>query len=96
MAYGCIPIVRKTGGLADTVEDFDPGTDRGTGFVFEKIDSLSLMIAIVRAYQSWLYKDSWRQLQIRAMEKDFSWQNSARQYVELFKKAIQIRKASQN
>lgn len=91
MSYGCIPVVRKTGGLADTVDDYNPKKRTGTGFVFEKIDSLALMIAIVRAYQAFQEKTSWRRLQIRAMKKDFSWQNSARQYVKLFQKAIRLR-----
>lgn len=91
MAYGCIPIVRKTGGLADTVEDYDPGQGAGTGFVFEKIEPLSLMTAIVRAYESFCHQKDWRALQLRAMEKDFSWRSSARQYIELFRQAIKFR-----
>ena len=93
MAYGCIPIVRRTGGLADTVEDYDPGKGTGTGFVFEKIEPQSLLIAITRAYQSFKHEQSWKKLQIRAMQKDFSWENSAKQYVELFKKAVKINNA---
>lgn len=92
MSYGCIPIVRKTGGLADTVEDHNPRTSAGTGFVFDKIDSLALLIAIVRAYQTFQEKASWRRLQIRAMKKDFSWENSAKQYEKLFRKAIRLRR----
>jgi len=90
MSYGCIPIVRKTGGLADTVEDYDPEKNQGTGFIFENVDSLSLMIAVVRAYQSFRHKGHWQNLQLRAMQKDFSWKNSARQYVKLFKRAIKL------
>ena len=96
MGYGCIPIVRKTGGLSDTVEDCDPEAARGTGFVFEKIEPLSLMTAIVRAYESFRHKNSWRELQLRAMQKDFSWTASAKQYVELFKQAIKIHRGAKN
>lgn len=91
MAYGCIPIVRKTGGLADTVEDYDPRQESGTGFVFEEMDASSLLIAITRAYQSFRHQTHWENLQKRAMQKDFSWDNSARQYVELFRKAIGLK-----
>lgn len=94
MSYGCVPIVRKTGGLADTVEDYNPAKHTGTGFVFDKIDSLSLMIAIVRAYQTFQEKASWRRLQIRGMKKDFSWENSAKQYEKLFRKAIRLRRGA--
>ena len=91
MAYGCIPIVRKTGGLGDTVEDYSPEKDAGTGFVFEKIDAQSLMIAIVRAYESFRHKAEWQKLQKRAMLKDFSWEYSAKLYVDLFEKAVRLR-----
>ncbi|MBI4050760.1 MAG: glycogen synthase [Candidatus Doudnabacteria bacterium] len=94
MTYGCIPIVRRTGGLADTVKDCDSQKHTGTGFVFEKADSLSLMIAIVRAYESFRHKEHWEQLQKRAMQTDFSWENSARQYVSLFQRAIKAHEQS--
>lgn len=95
MAYGCIPIVRKTGGLADTVEDFNPATGTGTGFVFDKVDPLSILIAITRAYESFRHRQQWRQLQKRAMHKDLSWTNSAKQYEELFRKAIELHSKNQ-
>lgn len=95
MAYGCVPIARKTGGLADTVEDYDPERDTGDGFIFSEIDSLALMIAIVRAYQSFCHKPTWQKLQHRVMQRDFSWEKSAKQYVELFKKAIKVHHSSQ-
>ncbi len=90
MRMGCIPIVRKTGGLADSVEDYNPDKQTGTGFVFEKFDSSSLMIALIRAFEDFRDKKKWLELQKRAMEEDFSWDNSARKYAELFARAIEI------
>jgi starch synthase len=91
MRMGCVPIVRKTGGLADSVQDYNPDKETGTGFVFEKFDSASLMIALIRAFENFRDKSKWRSLQKRAMEEDFSWKNSAKRYAELFVRAIKIR-----
>ncbi|OGN07023.1 MAG: hypothetical protein A2750_02765 [Candidatus Yanofskybacteria bacterium RIFCSPHIGHO2_01_FULL_45_42] len=88
MRYGAIPIVRKTGGLADTVTDYYPGADCGTGFVFEKYDSYAFLIAIVRAWQAHRSKKEWTGLVKRAMSQDFSWKKSAKDYVELCRLAI--------
>lgn len=90
MRYGCIPIVRKTGGLADTVEDYDPDTGKGTGFVFETYDPMSLVIAVTRTYEN--YRDSavWKKIQERAMQQDFSWKHSATNYGKLFEIAMQF------
>jgi starch synthase len=90
MRYGTIPIVRKTGGLADTVQHYDPDTGQGTGFCFEDGLPDALMWAIGRALEVYEDKDEWRRLIRNAMEADFSWAKSAREYVELYKKAMQI------
>lgn len=84
MRYGCIPVVRKTGGLADTVEDYDPEKNSGVGFTFENFDSMSLVMAIVRAYENYRNPEIWEGLQRRAMEKDFSWKKSAEEYGKVF------------
>ena len=78
MRYGAIPIVRKTGGLADTVKDFNPVNDDGTGFVFEKYNPWALYTAIVRASSVFQIKTVWKELIRKAMEQDFSWQSSAK------------------
>ncbi|RJQ28793.1 glycogen synthase [Candidatus Parcubacteria bacterium] len=91
MRYGAIPIVRKTGGLADTVTDFHPEKKEGTGFVFEKFDPNALLIAIVRAYESYRNKKEWRKLMHRAMNADFSWKKSARDYIALCRKIAEKR-----
>jgi starch synthase len=83
MRYGAIPLVRKTGGLADTVVDYDPEHAKGTGFVFEKFDPQALLVTIVRAHESFRNKREWKALMQRAMDQDFSWKNSARKYLAL-------------
>lgn len=88
MRMGSVPLVRKTGGLADSVEDYNPDHGTGTGFVFDKFDSSSLMIALIRASENFKDKTKWRQLQKRVMQKDFSWIHSAKKYAELFERAI--------
>lgn len=88
MHYGAVPIVRKTGGMADSVEDYVPGENKGTGFVFAKYDQYALLIAIVRAWQARRNKKDWRGLIERGMNKDFSWTKSALEYVSLCAKAI--------
>jgi len=88
MKYGSIPIVRKTGGLADTVEDFNFQNNSGTGFVFEKFSSLSLFGAIIRALETFKYKKVWRDLIKRAMKADFSWKTSAQKYLNLYKRIL--------
>ncbi len=80
MRYGALPIVRATGGLADTV-------DERTGFKFSKFSSRELYNTIKRAIG--VYKNNpkrWQEMQRRAMQKDFSWQNSAQEYLKLYKK----------
>jgi starch synthase len=88
LRYGSIPIVRETGGLKDTVDNFDPRTNNGNGFTFEKYDALAMYTAIVRAVETYQYEDVWRTLIQRAMNADFSWKSSAAKYVELYRKAM--------
>jgi starch synthase len=88
MRYGSVPIVRSTGGLADTVCDWDPRTGVGNGFSFERYDRWALFAAIVRALENYRYPETWRKLQVNGMTADFSWQASARKYVELYRRAM--------
>jgi len=85
MRYGTAPVVRATGGLADTVRPFDPATGEGTGFVFEHFTREGLAWALgmgLRAYQD---PKAWRKLQLNGMRADFSWGASARQYEALYR-----------
>lgn len=83
MRFGTLPIVRKTGGLADTVRD------GYTGFVFRHYDKNAFLWVIRRAVDVYYnQKEQWRKMQVRAMKKDFSWKQSAKKYIWLYKKAI--------
>ena len=85
MRYGCIPIVRRTGGLVDTVSHHDPMNHSGTGYCFDRYEPLDLFTCMVRASEGFIYKDRWQQLQQRAMSQDFSWVKSALEYIKLYK-----------
>lgn len=91
MRYGSVPVVRSTGGLADTVKDFDPTTGEGSGFVFEKYSAMMLFAAIVRALETYKYKSAWRGLMEAGMRADYSWSATARRYVDLYQKTLEIK-----
>jgi starch synthase len=91
MRYGSIPVVRATGGLADTVKDFNPVTGEGNGFNFGPYDSMALYTALVRAVETYKHRGVWRQLQLRGMSADFSWTASAHKYVDLYERALAAR-----
>ncbi len=92
LRYGAIPVVRRTGGLADTVvnaseENLRAGT--ATGFVFDNPDSRGLWDAVTRMAQCWNSGNGeWQQIAITGMHQDFSWSNSARHYRDLYHRAI--------
>ncbi len=91
LLYGTVPIVRKTGGLADTVIDADEYPERGNGFVFEKYEPDALFDAIERALRAFADPERWRKIMLRGMKEDFSWDKSARKYLELYQKAQKFR-----
>jgi starch synthase len=91
MRYGTVPIVRHTGGLGDTVRDFSQENGLGNGFKFFDYDSAEMVNAIRRAVDVWRKKESWLQLVKNGMTEDFSWDQSARRYVDLYHKAIVYR-----
>ncbi|MCL2351102.1 MAG: glycogen synthase [Firmicutes bacterium] len=86
MRYGSVPIVRMTGGLADTVANYDPATGRGTGFVFRDYDARGMMWAVNEALKLYGDRDEWARLVKNCMESDFSWDKSAERYIELYGK----------
>jgi starch synthase len=88
MRYGTVPIVRHTGGLADTVRDFASKDGLGTGFKFHEYSPAELLRTIQKATELWTDKPVWESLVRNAMAEDFSWERSARQYLELYSKAI--------
>lgn len=89
MRFGAVPVARRTGGLADSIVD-EPGGSHNTGFLFDNMEPLELLIAMTRAFSSWRHRADWKSLRKRAMEKDFSWDRSAREYAEIFRKAVAI------
>ena len=91
MRYGAVPVVRATGGLADTVQDWDPRRQTGTGFSFERFDPLDLFAAVVRAAETFQYPAVWRGLQQAGMRADFSWQRSAYRYLAVYRAALRAR-----
>ncbi len=91
MRYGAIPIVRGVGGLFDTVDNFSPLTNKGTGFIFKLEDEFSFFGAIARALENYKHKKVWQELIGRAMLKSSSWEIPARKYLELYKKALKIK-----
>jgi starch synthase len=85
-------VARAVGGLADTIEDFNPRKESGVGFVFKDFDKWQLFAQIVRALEVYSHQNMWKGLVSRAMIKDFSWKTSAKRYLELYGKAIHFRK----
>ena len=83
MRYGTIPVVRKTGGLSDTVKDFFDSDD-GNGFLFEDYDSMALFNAVKKAVDLFHDKSVWSKIVRNAMESDFSWAKSAQKYIQLY------------
>ena len=88
MRYGCVPIVRRTGGLVDTVSFHDPVNGTGTGYCFDRYEPLDLFICMARAWEGFRYKKEWQELQKRGMEQDFSWYKSAAEYIKIYKEII--------
>lgn len=88
MRYGTVPIVRATGGLKDTVQDYNQVTNSGDGFVFEKYLPEELLEAIQRALTLYQDKEKWYNMVRHIMEQDFSWDHSARRYFNLYKKIL--------
>ncbi len=93
LRYGSAPIVRRTGGLADTVTEFDPARRSGTGFVFDAFTPDALLGAVRRAASTFRQPPAWKALVRNALGEDFSWDASAREYATLYRKAIRARSA---
>jgi starch synthase len=90
MRYGTVPVVRATGGLEDTVEDYT-GNGKGTGFKFEHFEAKELLRILQRAIKVYEQPEEWKKLIRNGMQKDFSWESSARKYVSLYKELLKIR-----
>ena len=96
LKYGTIPIVRKTGGLADTVQDWHEfrarDEDIGNGFSFNDATGYALQTTVRRAVETFHDKTTWNQIQLNGMYRDYSWNVSAKKYVRLYEMAIKKRR----
>ncbi len=94
LRYGTLPIAHRTGGLADTIKPVVPASRRGTGFLFSPYEADAFLGAIRQALQAYRDPGLWQALQQNGMAEDFSWEASAKQYVQLYRKAIKKGAAS--
>src|SRR5438309_1008531 len=92
LRYGTVPVVRVTGGLADTIKDYDPVASKGNGFTFAPYDPWQFYAAVVRAAETYRHPSLWSWLIRRDMNEDVSWSKSAQRYVHLFHSAIASRR----
>jgi starch synthase len=86
LKYGTVPVVRATGGLDDTIQEFEPGSAEGNGFKFEAASVEALLLSLRRALDTYSRTDLWRALIRNAMASDFSWTRSAAEYLGLYRK----------
>lgn len=92
LKYGTVPIVRACGGLDDTIQDFDPERDEGNGFKFHTYAAECLLGAIQRAVRAYQNRETWQRLMVRGMFADFSWDQSARAYLEVYAQTLSKKK----
>jgi starch synthase len=91
LRYGTVPLVRATGGLADTVRNFDPASGSGTGFTFDEYSAQALLGTLRRALGVFMDRRTWQRIQQAGMRQDHSWAASARRYVEVYERAMASR-----
>ena len=91
LRYGTVPVVRKTGGLADSVEPFDRARGRGTGFLFEHYDPAGVRWALESALDLFRDRPTWRALMRRGMSRDFSWDKQGGLYLELYRRLQELK-----
>jgi starch synthase len=91
LKYGTVPIVRATGGLDDTIEEWDAVKGTGTGFKFEGYDPKDLLVEIDRALEAFHDKKGWTRLMRNGMARDYCWSGPAKEYVRVYEEAVQRR-----
>ena len=89
LRYGTVPVVRKTGGLADTIVDFVEDPENGNGFVFEAYDGKAMLAALQNAVKTYSDRKTWKTIQERGMQADFSWKAASLNYLELYNDMIE-------
>jgi starch synthase len=87
LRYGTVPLVRATGGLVDTVVNFDPRTGEGTGFTFDEYSPQALLGTLRWALGTFEDRETWHRIQLAGMQQDVSWDRSAREYVKVYERA---------
>jgi starch synthase len=92
MRYGTVPLVRRTGGLADSVQHFDPATGEGTGIVFNDADGGAVRWALGRMRELFADRPAWRRMMQNGMARDFSWDGPVERYLELYGRAAALRR----
>ena len=96
LKYGTVPVVRATGGLDDTIEHWEARTRKGTGFKFTDYNGEALLLTIKEALRAFRDQNSWQQLMRNGMNKDFSWDTSAKEYIRVYERARQLRTGNTN
>lgn len=91
LKYGTVPVVRATGGLDDTIEQWDPKTQKGTGFKFKEYTGEALLEKVRAALEAYKDQAAWRTLMRNGMTQDYSWDSAARDYVKVYERARQLR-----
>lgn len=94
LRYGCVPIIRRTGGLNDIITDFNPATKEGNGFSFKNKDAWSLYGTIMQALVIYNHPKQWKMLVKNCLENDFSWSHAAMHYDSWYKRVVNKRKES--
>jgi len=88
LSYGMVPVVRRTGRLADAVEEYSTAEKRGNGFTFTRYESSEMLKALRRALELYSDRTAWQELQRRGISSDFSWTQPAERLSELYQQAL--------
>jgi starch synthase len=91
MKYGTVPVVRATGGLDDTVQEWSPEAETGTGFRFQEYRPEELLVAVRKAFAAFADKKQWRKLMQNGMARDYSWTTPAKEYIQLYEEVVRRR-----
>jgi starch synthase len=91
LKYGTVPVVRATGGLDDTIDEWNPRQGSGTGFKFTDVSGVALLAAIERALAAFENQAGWKQLMLNGMARNYSWEQPAREYAAVYEEAAQRR-----
>lgn len=89
LRYGTVPVVRATGGLRDTIQPYNKYTGEGNGYIFENINAHDMAYVIKQALGDYRDKSVWNHLVENAMNSDYSWKNSAKEYINLFSRLVE-------